>query len=74
MEQPLIVEELHRAASLLAKDKVPGPDGIPVDFFLNFWELVSPLLMRAIQTGLVKGQLHQHSIHGRHAYPIGKKR
>ena len=37
LRQPLLEQELHRAACALAKDKAPGPDGIVVNFFTNFW-------------------------------------
>lgn len=37
--QPLSELELHRAASALAKEKVPGPDGISMNFFHSFLAL-----------------------------------
>ncbi|KAL3679780.1 hypothetical protein R1sor_022736 [Riccia sorocarpa] len=50
-------EELHNAAKLLGRSKCPGPDGIPLEFFLLFWETVSPLLLRATTHGLQNGTL-----------------
>lgn len=31
VEKMLIVDELHRAAQQMAENKVPGPDGIPME-------------------------------------------
>ncbi|KAL3694935.1 hypothetical protein R1sor_008586 [Riccia sorocarpa] len=50
-------EELHVAAKLLGRNKSPGPDGVPLEFFLALWETVSPLLLRATAEGLQQGQI-----------------
>ncbi|KAL3697678.1 hypothetical protein R1sor_011754 [Riccia sorocarpa] len=44
-------EELHVAAKLLGKHKCPGPDGIPLEFYLVFWETVEPLILAATTQG-----------------------
>lgn len=55
LEAPLTQQELHDAAKALAKNKVPGPDGIPVEFFLHNWELAGPVLLLALQDGIRDG-------------------
>ncbi|KAL3690966.1 hypothetical protein R1sor_004617 [Riccia sorocarpa] len=50
-------EELHKSAKLLGRNKCPGPDGIPLEFFLTFWDTISPLLLRASVEGLQQGSL-----------------
>ena len=40
LAKPLSEAELHRAACALAKEKAPGPDGLPMDFFTLFWPLI----------------------------------
>ena len=39
LQQPLSENELHIAACVLAKDKVPDPNGIAVNFFTTYWTL-----------------------------------
>lgn len=58
MEQPISLEELHVAAKALAKQKVLGKDGLPMEFFLALWEQVGPLLLKVLQNGISKGCLH----------------
>ncbi|KAL3681178.1 hypothetical protein R1sor_024134 [Riccia sorocarpa] len=49
--------ELHIATKRLGKNKCPGPDGIPVEFFLTLWTTIAPLLLRATTEGLQTRQL-----------------
>ena len=58
LNHPLMVEELQEAVKALAKEKTPGADGIPVEFFLFNWEVAGSALHRAILLGLQKGALH----------------
>ncbi|KAL3675310.1 hypothetical protein R1sor_025258 [Riccia sorocarpa] len=51
-------EELHEAAKLLGRNKCPGPDGVPVEFFLIFWEVIAPLLFNATTEGIQQGLLN----------------
>lgn len=39
------------------KNKTPGSDGIPPEFYLTFWELVSPLLMDSLNHSVEEGVL-----------------
>lgn len=58
MEEPITIGELHDAAKLLAKNKVPGRDGILVEFYLVIWEQIGPILLAVLQKGLEDGSLH----------------
>lgn len=48
MEQPISLEELHREAMALAKQKVLGKDGLLVEFFLAIWEQVGLVLLKVL--------------------------
>jgi hypothetical protein len=56
LEALLTLEELHEAATELGRDKVPGADGIPVEFFLMFWRVLGRLLLKALNAGISKGE------------------
>lgn len=38
MEKKITLEELFHAASMMEKNKISGKDGLPIEFFLAFWE------------------------------------
>lgn len=48
MEKPITLEELHYAASRLAKNKVPGRDRIPMEFYLAVWDQVGPIVLEVL--------------------------
>ena len=41
----------------MANNKTPGPDGIPVEFYKNFWSEVSSLVHESFQKAYELGQL-----------------
>ena len=47
-EGELTLEESTAAVNSLAKHKTPGADGIPLEFYIKFWPLLSPLLLVVI--------------------------
>ena len=47
-EGEMTLEELTAAVNSLAKHKTPGADGIPLEFYIKFWPLLSPLLLSVI--------------------------
>ena len=47
-EGELTLEELTAAVNSLAKHKTPGADGIPLEFYIKFWPVLSPLLLVVI--------------------------
>lgn len=59
------LEELGDATTKLAKGKVPGRDGIPVEFYLVVWDHIGPILLEVlIREGLLCGSLHPHITKG----------
>lgn len=38
-----------------------GPDGIPLEVLLHFWDLLGPVLLSSIQTAIEKGAFHEHT-------------
>ncbi|KAL3692352.1 hypothetical protein R1sor_006003 [Riccia sorocarpa] len=57
LQKDFTQEELFTAAKLLGRFKCPGPDGVPLEFFLIHWDTVSPLLFKATSEGLQVGFL-----------------
>lgn len=58
------LQELHSAAKALSAAKIPGPDGIPSEFFLSNWETIGTTLLRATLEGIAAGKLHQRFTEG----------
>lgn len=52
MDAELSIEELLEAAAQMGKNKVLGLDGIPVEFLIMFWEVIGPLLLVALNSGI----------------------
>uniref|UniRef100_A0A453KWR1 Reverse transcriptase domain-containing protein n=1 Tax=Aegilops tauschii subsp. strangulata TaxID=200361 RepID=A0A453KWR1_AEGTS len=46
--KPFSMEELQAVVFGMEKNKSPGPDGIPVDFYQHFWETVKWDLMKLL--------------------------
>ncbi|XP_064597859.1 uncharacterized protein LOC135464363 [Liolophura sinensis] len=44
-EQPFTLEELHSAAKSMTLNKSPGIDGLPVELYLAFWDVLGPILL-----------------------------
>ena len=47
-EGGLTLEELHSALKPSARNKKPGSDGLPYEFFSHFWDLLGPELLEAL--------------------------
>lgn len=58
LEEPISLGELYVVAIHLAKNKVLGKDGIPVEYYLATWNQVGSILMSILQKGLNEGRLH----------------
>ena len=43
------LEELHSALKASARGKKPGSDGLPYEFFTQFWDLLGPELLAVLQ-------------------------
>lgn len=55
------LQELKAALSKMIRGKSPGPDGIPPEVLLYFWDLLGPVLLSSIQAALEKGSFHKHT-------------
>lgn len=48
LEAPITLEELHLVTKNLAKNKVPGMDSVPIEFYLSIWDLIGPVLLAVL--------------------------
>lgn len=60
----LNLEELHSAALQMARNKVAGPDRIPVEFILTIWQQLGPLIHRIFTQGIEAGEFHPWLVAG----------
>ena len=52
------VEELSRVLHSFQKDKIPGPDGWPVEFFLGFFDFFGEELLSVVEESRKAGFIH----------------
>ena len=57
LESPLTLEERSAPLRSLGRGKSPGFDGLPAEFFGNFWDFIGPELLLVFQESLEKGEL-----------------
>ena len=48
-EDGITLEELHSALKASARGKKPGSDGLPYEFFSQFWDILGPELLAVLQ-------------------------
>lgn len=53
----LSLDEFEKAARSMQNGKSPGCDGIPIEFYKRFWDIVGPLLLASFQFSAEKGIL-----------------
>uniref|UniRef100_A0A2R5L921 Putative reverse transcriptase n=1 Tax=Ornithodoros turicata TaxID=34597 RepID=A0A2R5L921_9ACAR len=58
------VHELFQAARSMRKGKSPGPDGLPVEFYLRFWDILGPALRGVFLDAVERGTLPASSRRG----------
>lgn len=63
LNAPLSLDELGEVVKAMKRNKCPGLDGAPVEFFQILWEKVGPLLLLTISTSIAQG-----------AFPFGLSR
>ena len=56
VKAPYSEEQVRKAVFLMEHNKAPGPDGFPVEFYQNFWEVIKPDLL-LLFSDLHAGQL-----------------
>ena len=52
LEALLTLEEITEAVKGLGKNRAPGPDDIPADFYIMFWHHLGPLLLEVLNAGI----------------------
>lgn len=40
-----MIGEIHVAANIMGKNKALGDDGVPLEYFLEFWEHLGPIFL-----------------------------
>jgi hypothetical protein len=53
------LEEIHEAIFQMEHNKAPGPDGFPVEFYQQFWDIIKSDLMALFQC-FQRGDLPLH--------------
>lgn len=53
----ITVEEVQAVLKQMKSDKTPGIDGLPVEFYVAFWDTIGGFLMRSIQGAFANGEL-----------------
>lgn len=57
LSKPIGLGELFKALQGMENGKVPGIDGIPVEFYRTFWSVIEEDLLVALNDSLTKGLL-----------------
>ncbi len=57
LSNAVTLEELQKALQNMEFNKVPGIDGLPIEFYKTFWAEVSLDLLQVLNESLVNGQL-----------------
>lgn len=48
LEAPLTLKELEGALGRMNRRRVPGIDGLPVEFYMKFWDRLGPVLLEVL--------------------------
>ena len=56
-EGPLSVDEVFTALQGMARQKTPGSDGLPAEFYLTFWDVLGSDLVEVLNASLGEGSL-----------------
>ena len=56
-EGPLSFTEISNALKSLNLNRSPGLDGLTVEFYLHFWDVLAPLLLRVANECFLRGSL-----------------
>ena len=52
--KPIMLEELEKVVFSMKKGKALGPDGFPIEFFQEFWEIIKFDLLEFVQESYQK--------------------
>ena len=56
---PITMEELEKSIFQMKKGKAPGPDGFPIEFFQEFWDIIKLDLFTVVQESQKNKQMLQ---------------
>lgn len=59
LDRPVQEWEFKRAAEAMAVGKAPGRDGLPVEWYRRFWEVIREPYMESVQASLEQGELSE---------------
>lgn len=57
LDRPLQMEELHAALQSMQGQRAPGIDGLRVEFYKAFWNILTPDILEVFNESLVSGSL-----------------
>jgi hypothetical protein len=57
LEKPCSLEDIQNILKGFTKDKIPGPDGWTVEFFLHYFELVGGDLLGMVEESRQNGDV-----------------
>ena len=57
LSAPITIQELQQALADMKTGKSPGPDGIILEFYRIFWDLIEEEYLQMIRDGISKGEL-----------------
>ena len=57
MDSDVTIEELTMATKLMEVNKTPGIDGLPIEFYISFWDLLSEFFPKLMNDIYVNGLL-----------------
>ena len=57
LEGEITEAECKNALKNMKLNKSPGSDGIPVEFYINFWENIKQMLLESINSSYHNGEL-----------------
>jgi hypothetical protein len=55
LTQPISMKELHVTSISMAKGKSPRPNGVVVEFYTFFWEVIRDEFFKTIETIVKRG-------------------
>ena len=56
-DTPISLTELTASLRATPKNKTPGLDGLPAEFYVSFWSSIGPILLQVLQDSLSTGSL-----------------
>ena len=62
MDKEITEAEVREAIGLLATGKFPGPDGLPLEVYSRYVDLIAPILTKVYREAFARGEL-PHSMY-----------